>query len=120
MPAPRCESCSSGIYDDSILLWDGKDYCRNCISRESLRLARFAAENLEHADTIPREAVQVRKFMAFLGPQYSLFVLVFFRVPPGMAALLRLAVSWRQRQLRIANERTAAAEMTPTRRGSAY
>ncbi len=77
MPAPCCQSCSSGIYDDSILLWDGKDYCRNCVSLESLRLARFAAENRKLACTIPREAGQVRKFMAYMGPQDLLFLLVF-------------------------------------------
>jgi hypothetical protein len=79
-----CPVCSVRLGNGSISLWDGRDYCADCVRRASSDLYAMALAGESLSDVIEPRHVGAWKFIRYIGKWYLIAVLVFFGIPLGM------------------------------------
>ncbi|MEX0716658.1 MAG: PVC-type heme-binding CxxCH protein, partial [Planctomycetaceae bacterium] len=71
-PPPTCRHCDRPLVEpETVRLWDGRDYCRDCVEAEMPGLAEYAATHPRLVETAPREPfrelqMQLRNVLLFL------------------------------------------------------
>ncbi|MEX0716659.1 MAG: hypothetical protein WD066_08735 [Planctomycetaceae bacterium] len=89
MPAPHepnCRHCDRPLVEaETVRLWDGRDYCRDCVEAEMPGLAEYAASHPTLEEAVPNEVarsgwrVLSRRFLYLFT-----FVILIFGVTPAL------------------------------------